>query len=160
MTPGVEYPWKGSAGIRVSASTPVTSAPAATSTSSAMSPRNGANQAAYQGRRNGIDNASSSSATPQLSTDAAGSSPAGRRASCHSKTMNSSRKATRTTPAASAPAPGPPNEATTARAARPTSRDGPAHRPTPPRVPKGANTGQPAPDRHADASPSPQTTAR
>src|SRR5438552_18091863 len=100
MTAGDVKPWNGSAGISVRARTPVTRAPAKTSASSASSPRRGANHAAYQGSRYGIDSARSKSATPQAAAGTAGSEALVPRATRQERTRNRRRNAAATESAA------------------------------------------------------------
>src|SRR5437588_8928648 len=115
MTAGDVKPWNGSAGISVRARTPATRAPAKTSASSASSPRSGANHAAYQGSKYGIDSARSKSATPQVAAGTAGSEVVVPRAKRQARATNTRRNAASTATAASVPALDPANEPATAR---------------------------------------------
>src|SRR5437763_16377543 len=67
MTPHVLYPWKGSAGMSVTASRAAAATPTHMSASSRMRPRNGANHATYHGNRYGMARASNNSALPHAS---------------------------------------------------------------------------------------------
>src|SRR5438105_5669409 len=160
MTAGDVKPWNGSAGISVRARTPVTRAPAKTSASSASSPSSGANHAAYQGSRYGIDSARSKSVTPQAAAGTAGSEALMARARRHTRTANRKTNAASTATAALVPALDPANEPTTACAARPTRCEGLAHASTPPRVVNGASVCHPARNGVADTSIDPATKTR